>query len=108
MRAPLACRMAGAGAASLVLDVEEGRRSHAATPRTGGSATGSDRFQGQPYLTTESHFDHGTSVGYWRFIHVFEQHAAPCTLNACAEALTSFAPAGEGTYWGTGTSLGDP
>ena len=76
-------------AVSLVLNVEEGseRAVSRGDPENEPVYDMIDDIRGQPNLTMELHFDYGTRAGYWRIVRVLEQHAAPCTLNACAEAL---------------------
>jgi peptidoglycan/xylan/chitin deacetylase (PgdA/CDA1 family) len=76
-------------AVSLVLNVEEG--SEQAVSR--GDRVNEhvydmiDHVEGGPNLAMESHFDYGPRAGYWRIVRVLERYGAPCTVNACAEAL---------------------
>lgn len=76
-------------AVSLVMNVEEGaeRAISRGDPVNEPVYDMIDEIQGQPNLAMESHFDYGTRAGYWRIARVLEAYGAPCTLNACAEAL---------------------
>lgn len=76
-------------AVSLVLNFEEG--SEQAVSR--GDAVNEpvydmiDVVEGVPNPAMESHFDYGLRAGYWRIVRVLERYGAPCTVNACAEAV---------------------
>ena len=76
-------------AVSLVVNFEEGSE-HTFARGDGWNETVYDMIddiRDHENPTMESHFDYGTRAGYWRIMRVLEKYGAPCTINACAEAL---------------------
>jgi peptidoglycan/xylan/chitin deacetylase (PgdA/CDA1 family) len=77
-------------AISLVLNYEEGSEQAIpdGDPRSeAGGEAGRVQEPGRRDLAVESMFEYGSRVGVWRLLDIFDRHAVPATVFACAVAV---------------------